>query len=164
MTKLTKEQSNELDKINKAYNNFIKYPNVKDTIAKINKEFDENISLSDDISVKITYNPVFVIDSVDTILDFINESDESIKSELLNALDFESSAIADKALFITSLNNNSKELIYIILLNINTIKEHKGLILVHSTSLHSLSYFISEFLNISEETVKTQFKNDSRTS
>lgn len=119
--------------------------------AAIQKEFEENTTFSD-VSLTESLAPVFVTQSMDSILDFINSCDDYTKEQVLEAL---KGSTADKALFLTSRKDNERT--FVVLMNINSIPEEQGLALAYSKDLSSLSFFLSELTNLTEDEVKESF-------
>lgn len=120
--------------------------------------FQQNLNMTDsNPNLRAKNIAVYVINEMDTILDFINHCDESIKRTILDCLDKKS--VADKALFLTSRQEeDSTEFTYIILLNINNKEwDDSNLMLIHSKNVEAVAMFMEEFSDLSSEEVIKQF-------
>lgn len=127
---------------------------TKEDLASIKEDFINNRTVSIDLET-VSMEPVFIIQEMDTILDFINSCDEVTKSRVLKALKENS---VDKALFMTAYGDDGYN--YVILMNISEEASGKNLALVHSKSLKALGTFMEEFTDLSTNDVEQQFSKD----
>jgi len=126
-----------------------------DIVTNIQEEFKQNTTTTLEMTENSSpFSPVFIIQEIDTILDFINSCDEETKEKVLEAL---KSKAADKALFMTS---KHKEIFnYIVLINIANV-EVDNLLLAHSESLESLGLFLQEFTDLTASEIKSQYNSN----
>lgn len=124
---------------------------AKKDLESIKDDFLNNRTVTMEFETALI-EPVFIIQEMDTILDFINSCDETTKSKVLSVLKNNS---VDKALFMTAYNN--EEYNYVILLNISEGVDGKNLALVHSKSLKALGMFMAEFTDLKPQDVEKQY-------
>ena len=127
---------------------------AKKDLADIKDDFINNRTVSIDLET-VSMEPVFIIQEMDTILDFINSCDEVTKDKVLKALKKNN---VDKALFMTAYENGGYN--YIILINISEDTSGNNLALVHSKSLKALGTFMEEFTDLTINDVEKQFSKD----
>lgn len=126
-----------------------------DIVTNIQEEFKQNTTTTLEMTENSSpFSPVFIIQEIDTILDFINSCDEETKEKVLEAL---KSKAADKALFMTSKHNEIFN--YIVLINIANV-EVDSLLLAHSESLESLGLFLQEFTDLTASEIKSQYNSN----